>query len=187
MALQIIPMGNSYQREKHEGDKERISNVTTQSHQQKSLNWIFNNFSDVTEGWRQEPDSLPHFWGLQKAPWPRCCLNGGTCILGSFCVCPSHFTGRHCEQDLRRRECGALAHGAWIVLSCRLCRCVYGALHCLSRQTQGFCGPSPFLGLRGDSPLRQLNPCLPIRMPPRQSSAGDRPSSATPPGRPLTA
>nr|XP_033784367.1 cryptic protein-like isoform X2 [Geotrypetes seraphini] len=72
----------------------------------------------------------------------NCCQNGGTCILGSFCACPKHFAGRHCEHDERRKNCGNyVKHGDWIHKGCQLCRCGYGTLHCFSEPAQENCDP----------------------------------------------
>ncbi|XP_041128964.1 cryptic protein-like [Polyodon spathula] len=93
----------------------------------------FNEMNTRSEG-RKNGDSvvvLP-FTGLTgSAKLSRsCCQNGGTCILGSFCACPKHFTGRSCEYDERNRNCGGILHGEWVQKGCSYCRCGYGILHC---------------------------------------------------------
>lgn len=66
------------------------------------------------------------------------CQNGGTCILGSFCSCPNAFKGRHCEEFMGNRSCGALRHDA-IQLDftgdCQLCRCTDGTFICDDQYT----------------------------------------------------
>uniref|UniRef100_A0A8C0C155 Uncharacterized protein n=1 Tax=Buteo japonicus TaxID=224669 RepID=A0A8C0C155_9AVES len=64
----------------------------------------------------------------------NCCQNGGTCFLGTFCICPKYFTGRP--------KCG------WAKDSCLLYQCVHGVLHCFPR------------GLRDSCGKRHRTPCL---------------------------
>ncbi|XP_052049727.1 cryptic protein-like [Apodemus sylvaticus] len=153
VALQLIHPGNCYQ---SEGDGAReISNNLSQVIPGTTLDGTLSNSSrknNSHEGahlWASLPDSST--LGQSAVPVSRCCHNGGTCVLGSFCVCPAHFTGRYCEHDQRQRDCGSLGHGAWTLHSCRLCRCVFSALYCLPRQAFSHCDLKSFLssGARG--------------------------------------
>ncbi|XP_075835007.1 cryptic protein-like [Microtus pennsylvanicus] len=158
VVLQLVHQGNSYQREPD--SVRQASNILSPRLPGTTLDGTLSDSSRMNgsqEGWRPR-DSPPHSrtFGESAIPGSRCCYNGGTCVLGSFCVCPAHFTGRYCEHDQRRRDCGALGHGAWTLHSCRLCRCIFSALYCLPRQTFGHCDLKGFLssgssGTRGSS------------------------------------
>ncbi|XP_008562234.1 PREDICTED: teratocarcinoma-derived growth factor 1-like [Galeopterus variegatus] len=60
-----------------------------------------------------------------------CCLNGGTCMLGSFCACPPSFYGRNCEHDVRKENCGSVPHDTWLPKKCSMCKCWRGRFRCL--------------------------------------------------------
>ncbi|XP_010335052.1 putative protein CRIPTO3 [Saimiri boliviensis] len=59
-----------------------------------------------------------------------CCLNGGTCMLGSFCACPPSFFGWNCEHDVRKKNYGSVPHDTWLPKKCSLCKCWHGQLRC---------------------------------------------------------
>ncbi|KTG38395.1 hypothetical protein cypCar_00034343 [Cyprinus carpio] len=103
----------------------------------------FNEMNTQTpQGQHRNAEAVLPFVGLTGVSKQSrtCCKNGGTCILGSFCACPKHFTGRSCEYDERLSDCGVIPHGEWVQKGCSYCRCGYGLLHCFPHVFSKDCG-----------------------------------------------
>ncbi|XP_059844554.1 cryptic protein-like [Hypanus sabinus] len=101
----------------------------------------FNHFNKQAEDRKSRShEAVIPFIGLTDSSRlnKSCCQNGGTCVLGSFCICPKHFVGRSCEYDERIRNCGYIPEGAWVPKNCTWCKCSYGTLHCV-RGSQSDC------------------------------------------------
>ncbi|XP_070310766.1 putative protein CRIPTO3 [Odocoileus virginianus] len=81
---------------------------------------------------RHQPSQFVASMGIQKSKELNrtCCLNGGTCMLGSFCACPPSFYGRNCEHDSRKENCGSVPHDTWLPRKCSMCKCWHGQLRC---------------------------------------------------------
>ncbi|CAM5114707.1 unnamed protein product [Eretmochelys imbricata] len=137
LSLQVIQFGNGCEGENCDDNPD-----------QKNPNTSLTTFNDInnlnSERRRRNPSEVLPFTGLTDASKLNrsCCQNGGTCFLGSFCICPKHFTGRHCERDKRISSCGVIGHGEWTQEGCLFCQCIYGILHCFPQDQKDGCGPT---------------------------------------------
>nr|WKX02856.1 EGF-CFC [Crepidula fornicata] len=99
-------------------------------------------FSQAVSSQSPQTKSKKTLGDLNPRPSKSCCLNGGLCVLDSFCHCPKKFYGRYCEYELSEKPCGPVPHGSWAKAGCNLCRCFDGHMTCLPRAFDG-CDDKP--------------------------------------------
>ncbi|XP_074143911.1 cryptic protein-like [Sminthopsis crassicaudata] len=165
LVLKVIHLGNGFDQKEKLGSNGGV-HITTTAQRQQPLNHpttlnIIRNLNRSSESPKQlHSGPFIPFVGFKDGT-KHCCQNGGTCILGSFCVCPMYFVGRYCEHDERKSNCGVFAHGDWVYKDCYLCRCIYGKLHCFRDTTLNNCDPKEeFMKLHSKGPRLQHSLCF---------------------------